>query len=445
MVREPANRANPDEPCSVITPVFHNPTLEALAREPAYTRAEIEAIAGALDQHRTLRMTPLATGLYPASSAAQGASTGYHRVWVRDNVFVAWSLQQAGRTAAAAATARALMAFYAKHQHRFRITGETARQQPQARPHIRFDGERLEELASEPWSHAQNDALGYCLWFCARLGRTAGLDLTPGELEVLAAIAQYFAELRYWEDEDSGHWEETRKRSASSIGVVVAGLQEWTALLRDGAAGLDAASRAEWRARAADAMEAGLRALAEILPSDCIQASPLQRRRYDAALLFLVYPLNVVRGEMADRVIDDIRSHLQGEVGIRRYLGDSYWAPDYDTRLPPEDWTRDFSHDIEVRNRLLPHIGDEAQWCLFDPILSALYGQRALETGSDEDRRLQAVYFNRSLAQVTADWQCPELYYLKGGRFTVNPHTPLLWTQANLQIALAMLRATADR
>jgi hypothetical protein len=46
---------------------------------------------------------------------------------------------------------------------------------------------------------------------------------------------------------------------------------------------------------------------------------------------------------------------------------------------------------------------------------------------------------------VTADWKCPELYYRKGDTFVVNPHTPLLWTQANLQIALAMLRATAER
>ena len=59
--------------------------------------------------HLQARLTPLSTGLYPASSAAQGTSTGYHRVWVRDNVYVAFAQLQAGRPEAAAAVARALL------------------------------------------------------------------------------------------------------------------------------------------------------------------------------------------------------------------------------------------------------------------------------------------------------------------------------------------------
>jgi hypothetical protein len=379
-------------------PLFHNPGLETLSRDSRYTLDEVEAIAAALTERRTLHMTPLATGLYPASSATAGTSTGYHRVWVRDNVFVAHALAQTGRPDAAAAVARGLLTFYAKHRHRFQITGEADRGLPLARPHVRFDGERLEELPDELWPHAQNDALGYCLWLCARLARTGVLVLDDGQVDVLATIAQYFADLRYWDDEDSGHWEETRKRSASSIGVVAAGLQEWLALLGEPSVTLGLAGREALARRGAEALEAGLRALADILPSECIQASPLQRRRYDAALLFLVDPLGVVGGEMADRVVDDIRAHLQGAIGIRRYLGDSYWAPDYDTRLAPQDWARDFSEDIEVRNRLLPRIGEEAQWCLFDPILSVFHGQRFLATGSETplqpvarscDRRLE--------------------------------------------------------
>jgi hypothetical protein len=36
------------------------------------------------------------------------------------------------------------------------------------------------------------------------------------------------------------------------------------------------------------------------------------------------------------------------------------------------------------------------------------------------------------------------LYFRKGGAFVANPRTPLLWTQANLQLALALLRVTTD-
>jgi phosphorylase kinase alpha/beta subunit len=182
--------------------------------------------------------------------------------------------------------------------------------------------------------------------------------------------------------------------------------------------------------------------LGAILPSECVQPSPRQNRRYDAALLFLVYPLGVVAPPMADQILSDIDHFLQGEVGMRRYLGDSYWAPDYDERLPPEDLCRDFSQDMETRDVLLERIGDEAQWCIFDPILSAYYGQRFRESAAAGDLDRQTHHFERALAHVTPAWQCPELYYRKHGAFAQSPHAPLLWTQANLTIALSAIRAS---
>jgi hypothetical protein len=56
-----------------------------------------------------------------------------------------------------------------------------------------------------------------------------------------------------------------------------------------------------------------------------------------------------------------------------------------------------------------------------------------LEVGEAEK---QVEHFNRSLSQVTADWRCPELYYLRRGEYVPNPHVPLQWTQANLLVAL---------
>ncbi len=41
---------------------------------------------------------------------------------------------------------------------------------------------------------------------------------------MLSRFARYFAAVAYCKDEDSGHWEEQRKISASSIGVVVRAL-----------------------------------------------------------------------------------------------------------------------------------------------------------------------------------------------------------------------------
>ena len=51
------------------------------------------------------------------------------------------------------------------------------------------------------------------------------------QLKCLADFPRYFAAIRYWQDEDSGHWEEVRKVLASSIGSVVAGLREFQRLM----------------------------------------------------------------------------------------------------------------------------------------------------------------------------------------------------------------------
>jgi phosphorylase kinase alpha/beta subunit len=146
---------------------------------------------------------------------------------------------------------------------------------------------------------------------------------------------------------------------------------------------------------------------------------------------------------MADRILGDVSHELTGHIGIRRYPGDSYWAPDYDVRLASSDQTRDFSDDLAARDALLERRGEEAQWCIFDPMLSALYGQRYLAGGTSIDREAQAWHFTRAVAQVTTEWRCPELYYLRRGAWVSNPHTPLLWTQANLRLALSGMRATA--
>jgi hypothetical protein len=98
-----------------------------------------------------------------------------------------------------------------------------------------------------------------------------------------------------------------------------------------------------------------------------------------------------------------------------------------------------------VRDVLIENVGDEAQWCVFDPILSACYGQRFLKSQAPSDREAQAHYFNRALAHISREWKCPELYYRRQGRWVANPHTPLQWTQANLTLALNAMRATAEQ
>jgi phosphorylase kinase alpha/beta subunit len=320
---------------------------------------------------------------------------------------------------------KSLMSFYRKYKRRFTdiIERRVDPTNPMNRPHVRFDGDHLQELP-EKWSHAQNDALGAFLWLAAKLADEC--HWSAEERELLATVARYLAAIRYWTDEDSGHWEESRKISASSIGVATAALEA-----RDNAA-------------ESDSLRAGHQALRKILPSECIQSDPAKCRRYDSALLFLIYPYQIVTGEMADLILADVKSQLLGPYGIRRYLGDSYWCADYKQKLAADVRTADFSDNLESRDRFLQP-GFEAQWCLFDPIISISYGLRFQRTHDAEDHRQRMWHLNRSLSQLTVPgsrfgaYRCPESYFCEQGVYVPNDICPLLWTQANLKMALTQL------
>ena len=380
-----------------------------------------------LEDQGTFRFPTLANGLFSAAAGEGGdfELTGYRNVWVRDNVHIAHAHWQWGQTDKAVAATKSLMAFFKKYQHRFTdiIEGRVDPTDPMNRPHIRFDGDHLSELG-EKWSHAQNDAIGAFLWLASQLNDEC--HWSDSELELLADVVRYLAAIKYWDDEDSGHWEEVRKVAASSIGVATAGLEAW-----------------ETRFDSSTSKD-GRRALTTILPSECIQADPQKNRRYDSALLFLIYPYRVVTGEMADHIVADVTGNLMGEHGIRRYLGDSYWCADYKEKLTADVRTYDFSDNLADRDKLLEP-GLEAQWCLFDPIVSIHYGLR-FEQGRDPgDRDRQILHLNRSLSQLTAPgsrfgaYRCPESYFSERGCYVPNDICPLLWTQANLKLALTHL------
>ena len=186
----------------------------------------------------------------------------------------------------------------------------------------------------------------------------------------------------------------------------------------------------------------GRGALDAILPAECAQPARQKRRRFDAALLFLVYPIAVVGQAMADRIVGDVVRHLQGDVGIRRYIGDSYWCADYRELFSPQERSGDFSHNMERRDRLLKE-GQEAQWCIFDPILSAICGNRYLRSGIASDIENQVAHFNRSLGQITSTLRCPEAYFIERCEYVPNDNVPLRWTQANLWLALKLMKSTA--
>jgi len=362
---------------------------------------------------------PNANGIYPAAGGMNSTSvSGYQHAWLRDNVMVAYSRLEAGDVETAVACARGLMRFVESQAPRFAavIAQPSLKETVESRPHVRFDADSLGELPGK-WSQAQNDALGYLLWFRARLHNLGYWRLEAAEREMVGLFTRYFEAIRYWEDPDSGAWEEARKVNSSSVGAVVAGLEE----ARLAGAGV-----------ADSPIAAGRGLLARQLPME----SP-KLRGADAAVLFLVYPLEVVRDSTTrDLIVHLIQARLEGEIGIRRYIGDSYYCQDYDRWFPPELRSIDWSDRMEVRDEYLQP-GCEAQWCLFDSLLSVIFGRFYA------DRDQQARYLQRAIAQLTPAHHCPELYFLQRGCWTPGPHTPLLWAEANLSLALNQARRGA--
>jgi phosphorylase kinase alpha/beta subunit len=88
----------------------------------------------------------------------------------------------------------------------------------------------------------------------------------------------------------------------------------------------------------------GLQKLNEILPYE--SRTPGQERHADGALLFLAYPLQIIQGELAETVVNEVVAQLSGDYGIKRYLGDSYWMADYKNLFSEESRTADFSDDV---------------------------------------------------------------------------------------------------
>ncbi len=208
---------------------FENGLLRHLVAE-TYTTESLTKLKEVLATYRTHEILPVANGLFAASSSqAPDSVTGYQNVWIRDNIMVADSFRLRGEFAPTIACMHGLTKFFSKQLPRFReLVDDSARvlrEDANRRPHIRFTAQTLDELP-EKWPRVQNDALGHALWFRFFLANIGILPSSTADYEIYRAFPAYFEAIEYWKDKDSGAWEEGRKINNSSVGAVVAGLQQ---------------------------------------------------------------------------------------------------------------------------------------------------------------------------------------------------------------------------
>jgi phosphorylase kinase alpha/beta subunit len=413
-------------------------TLPVLRLGPELV-VDVDEVQRKLEDGKTLDMVPNGHGIYPASSGhSPSAEHGMGRnAWIRDLVMVIHSLEVRGLLPQARTCLHSLLLYALTQVARFEavIAHPKREHDIQCRPHVRFDADTL-SATDQPWGHHQLDAWGYLLWITATLGLRKDVELSQDEEELLAVVVKYLDATNYASDPNNGTWEEDPDVKSSSIAACIAGLRA----VRQYARARASAALAHVLPRIDALIQAGGAVLTANLP---FETPP--HRNADAALLFAIYPLRVIEDPyQQDLLLSLIQARLLGPYGIRRYNGDSYYCQDYDKWFNPRQRSNDNTLSVAMRNQFLTP-GFEAQWCIFDPIVSVIYGERYHHSGDHADFNRQLRFANRSLGQITADLKCPEMYFCSEGTWIPNPHTPLLWTQANLAVAMKVLGDSAMR
>lgn len=413
------------EPAVVYYRFMHNPISwrsDSLHQKWLSCGKSPQSVKGLLLASGSLDFPTYQSGMTPASVLPGdiGNRTGMGYAWIRDNAHAANSLLENGDIPKASGIVRAILEIFKNNQSKIDdiISGAVSPSEVMNRLPVRVEGDTL--AATGQWPNAQNDSIGYALWIVSRAVLAGAVELGDDDRLIIDKLIAYLGAIAYWQDEDSGHWEEDRKLHASSIGVVVAGLES---LKQNNRLNVSDVTSLE------DLIAKGRLALDHLIADDC----PL-----DASLIFLVEPLGVVGSEQAAKIVRMIETNLLRDYGVVRYPDDSYWAADYRDHFSLGDRTADFSDrlDERARHNIPEH---EAQWTLFDPIL-AIYHHSLYKKSHEIFHRQAAGYFlERSLASFIdagSSWRIPEAFFFEHGAWVENDHVPLLWSQANVLLAL---------
>lgn len=308
-------------------------------------------------------------GLFSASK--QSVGTGYHRAWIRDNIYEALGLEAIGHYDDVAKTYQALLDILLKHEYKI---DWAIKEKPDARYkyiHARYDIETFDEILEE-WGNKQNDAVGALLFKIGDLeGSGINVIRNRDDLRIVKKLVRYLESVEYWHDKDNGIWEENEEVHASSVGACVAGLRKIAALVEVPA----------WL------IEEGQMALDSLLPRESVS------KETDLALLSLIYPYDVADESQKKLILKNIEINLVRSRGVIRYKDDHY----YNNGISEAEWTMGF------------------------PWLAIIYKK-------DKDFRRFWYYMLKTISVINDHGELPELYFGQTGEH--NENSPLGWSQA---------------
>ncbi|NQU78466.1 glycoside hydrolase family 15 [Candidatus Woesearchaeota archaeon] len=310
--------------------------------------------------------------------AALDKRTHYSRqAWIRDCIYASLGFEAAQKNKELVKTYQALLDVFKKHEYKIDWAIVEKPQHRWQYIHARFDPQTYDEF-HEDWGNKQNDSIGAFLFKVGDL-ESKGIKIIRDEHDerLLQKLVYYLNSIQYWQDQDSGMWEENEEVHASSIGACVAGLKKISKLVHVPQV----------------LIKKGEEALNQLLPRES------DSKDTDLALLSLIYPYNVVSEEQRVQILQNIEKKLVRQRGVIRYAKDAYFNKD-----------------------------GEAEWTFGFPWLSIIYKQL-----NQPDKA--AFYMRKTLDVVNQDGELPELYYANTDEH--NENTPLGWGQSLMLVALS--------
>lgn len=336
-----------------------------------------------MNQHlRILKQLQYNSGLFAASK--KDAPTGYGKAWLRDNFYECLAFEYIGDWETVRKTYRAVLDIFLKHEYKIDFAIKEKPMHRHEYIHPRYNPETFDEFWEE-WGNKQNDSIGSILFKIGQLEHIRGVKILEGEDDrrIVQKLVYYLESIRYWEDSDSGVWEEDEELHASSVGACVAGLK-----MVKNYAHIDVPK---------NLIDKGIKSLKNLLPRE-------SRRKYvDLALLSLIWPYNVVTVKERDKILENIEYHLVKKKGVIRYKNDYYYNRNPDGYSEEAEWTFGFSWLAIIYERL-----------------------------GDWEKAIRYIKYARKT--INAKGEIPELYYSNSNNY--NENTPLGWAESLFIVAV---------
>jgi phosphorylase kinase alpha/beta subunit len=330
---------------------------------------------------KILKSLQYSSGLFAASD--KNVDTGYDKSWLRDNFYECIAFEVMDDWDTVEKTYDALLKIFIKHEDKIDKAIAHKPKHKNDYIHARFHPETFDEFW-EDWGNKQNDSIGAILFRIGELEHHHKRTILKDEahIRIVNKLVLYLKSVRYWEDKDSGMWEENEEVHASSVGACVAGLKS--------------IKRLPHIHVPQSLITKGRKTLKNLLPRES------EKKFVDLALLSLIWPYHIVTKKQRDEILKNVEYHLLRKRGVIRYKNDHYYNKN------PDGYS------------------EEAEWTFGLSWLAIIYEKLG--------KKKKAREFVERMLKTQTKKGIPELFYSNTDK--PNKNTPLGWSESLFIVAL---------